>query len=563
MARQQKLLASLDTEPADAKPTLSQEAQAAQLSAEQVAIDAAFAQLAEGRLDAALGLLTPHADAAQDPRTLTTLSRILSMQGQFDEALALLLRAEQLAPSDPKVVHFIAELLKVRGRYAEEVHYRRRAAFTTASGPGEAYVHLATALVKATAPGQKPPLSELRLALTHIRGAPDLSPELRAEAARTLFAVSPLTRDAVQLYVEADPPAADKHDVVANWHTLSQWCAQSHAPLHPASAFGMAGRRPSLAQLTDTILLPAFQWLPLLQDGRAALSGLAASRTRTHSEDPTSPLLMASPRKAIFRLPRDLPTLSEPVIVLGGNGNYYHDLVEYLGALAIPETLGLGSELRLLVNGNVTPHQTELLALLGIGPERQLLWDPTQPVRLAQHWLPTRLAAGGRWFDPLLPHWYRQRFAHCLSDAAPTRRLYLSRAGASRRHVLNENEVLRTLRPFGFECVHPEALSVREQVLLFSQAAHVVAPSGAALTNMLFMPPGGRVLIIQNRHLLGGSGDLYFDALAQACGHHARIEACRPGHLASGQRSIDADIVVDCQQLAAACAELTSSDARR
>jgi tetratricopeptide (TPR) repeat protein len=546
MARQRKLLATLDPpRPAKLHPPMTELQRADRLAAENTAVEAAFVHLAAGRLDEAQQLLLPLAAGAQDARVLTTLGRIRSVQGDFDAAEAHFLEAERLAPADPKVLHFMADLLKLRGRHKEEVLYRRRAAFTRSDAPAESFARLITALVKAMPDRGKVPLSEVRLALERVKAAADLTPETRIEAARALFGIKPLIDDALALYAQADPPATTEREVVAYWKTLSQWCRQNGRPMHNLLEQGRPGLRPTLAELNDAIVFPGFQWMPLLDDGRVALSRFAASRIRLRSEDPRSPLLMVNGTRALARLPVDLPRIEGPVLLLGGGNGYYHDLVEYMGALAVPETLGMGEGLRLLVNADLAPHQVEWLELLGIPEERLLRWDPAQPVRVGSLWLPSRLAAGGRWFDPLLPRWYRQRFAPAMSSRAPTRKLYLSRRGAGRRRVDNEAEVLAALGPLGFECVHPETLSLREQVRLFSEASHIVGPTGAAFTNMLFAPPGAQVVVLQNRHLVDGGGDRYFDALAHACGHLGGVLPCSPSRLLPGERAIDADVHVD------------------
>jgi capsular polysaccharide biosynthesis protein len=69
-------------------------------------------------------------------------------------------------------------------------------------------------------------------------------------------------------------------------------------------------------------------------------------------------------------------------------------------------------------------------------------------------------------------------------------RIYISRAKAEKRRVVNEEEVLSILTPRGFVKVQLEDLSVREQIRLFSQAQAVVAPHGAGLVNTLFCNPG-------------------------------------------------------------------------
>lgn len=548
MARQQRLLASLDS-PSQRARRLSPEQVQAQRATDAEAVEAAFERLADGRLDDAAALLQPLSEDAQDPRVLTTLARIRMLQGQFDAAHEALARAERLDPSDPKVAHFTAELLRAQGRFVEEVQFRRRIVFATPEPMAAACLNLLTALVKASAGHRRPALSEARLVLDKLRAAPDASRDHRLQAARTVFGLPGFEKDALGQYAADDPARADERDVVTRWTTLREWCHEREIRLHRIAEFGETGKRPLMAQLREALLLPGFQWLPLVDDERVAFQGLTASRLLTRHEDPLSPLLMAGTNKAVFRLPASVPRIEGPVIVLGGNGSYYHDLVEYVGALAVPETLGLGAEARLLVPSPLPKHLKELFALLDIDEQRLLPWDPSQPVGVDQLWLPSRLAAGGRWFDPLLPHWYRRRLAAHMDRTGPRRRLYLSRAGTSSRRVQNEDALLAALEPLGFEPVRPETLSVRDQVSLFSQACCIVGASGAALTNVLFAPPGAEVIVLQNQHLLEGGGDLKFDALAAACGHTATTIGCVPVRVGPGERAIDADLTVDCDAL--------------
>lgn len=555
-ARQQRLFDALTAQPEQVARQRSAiqdpEARMRRLREESAAIDAAFTALAEGDTNAALELLKPYADGAQDARTLTTLARIRSMQGAFDEALGLLKKAEVIDPADPKVLYFTAEYLKILGRHAEEVQYRRREAFTLTDAPPEAFIRLITAIVKAAPSGRQPPLSEIRLALRRIRDSADLDARLSVETACAIFAVPKLADEARALYLQAEPLAPDEHEIVADWYTLPKWCRSFSAPLHRLTDFGEPGRRPSLVELRDVTVLPSFQWLPLADGGKAALSGVAPNRVRLRNEDPRSPLMLVSEHKAVFRLPKQIDRIDEPLIVLGGSGSYYHDIVEYFGALAVPETLGVGSDRKLLVAAEETPHRSSLFQMLGIAPERLLSPDSAKAVQLTDAWFPTRLVAGGRWIDRLLPQWYRQRLAPFMSPDAPHRKLYLSRGQIGRRRIVNEDEVLEALAPLGFTSVRPETLSMQEQVKLFSQASHIVGSAGAAFTNMLFAPPGARVVLLQNPHAMGAGADLYFDALAEACGHRAHIQPCVAARVRSGERVIDADLKVDCERLVAA-----------
>jgi capsular polysaccharide biosynthesis protein len=120
--------------------------------------------------------------------------------------------------------------------------------------------------------------------------------------------------------------------------------------------------------------------------------------------------------------------------------------------------------------------------------------------------------------------------------------------------VTNEDEITAWLVQHGFEVIYPEELSVAQQIALYSRATHVIAPGGAALTNMIFMPPGGWVLMLNNRHLPARAQHLYFTPMAKACGHHFRIVSGTPSRFAT-TRVVDADLIVPLQDVQRALAQ--------
>jgi capsular polysaccharide biosynthesis protein len=77
-----------------------------------------------------------------------------------------------------------------------------------------------------------------------------------------------------------------------------------------------------------------------------------------------------------------------------------------------------------------------------------------------------------------------------LSRPKQGTRLYISRAGASYRKVVNESQVIDLLLGKGFTVVYPEQLSFEEQVRSFAAAEIVVGLTGAAFNNMMFMHSG-------------------------------------------------------------------------
>lgn len=89
----------------------------------------------------------------------------------------------------------------------------------------------------------------------------------------------------------------------------------------------------------------------------------------------------------------------------------------------------------------------------------------------------------------------RQRLVPTLG-VGNRRKLYISRADARTRNIVNQAEVEAMLSRCGFEAVTLGHVSAAMQIELFQTASHVVGVHGAGLTNVLFAPPGAKVLEI-------------------------------------------------------------------
>jgi hypothetical protein len=89
---------------------------------------------------------------------------------------------------------------------------------------------------------------------------------------------------------------------------------------------------------------------------------------------------------------------------------------------------------------------------------------------------------------PRLNDLIRQRVwqGYQVSRPQSPSRIYISRAKAGKRRLVNETEVAALLQRRQFEVVYAEELSYRDQVALFFNAQVVVGVHGAGLTNVLF-----------------------------------------------------------------------------
>lgn len=78
----------------------------------------------------------------------------------------------------------------------------------------------------------------------------------------------------------------------------------------------------------------------------------------------------------------------------------------------------------------------------------------------------------------------------------PSRLVYISRKGASRRNLINEDSVIELMVSLGFDVVDCSILTVKDQQELFSSAKFIVTPHGAALINLVWMSKDTFVLDI-------------------------------------------------------------------
>lgn len=171
--------------------------------------------------------------------------------------------------------------------------------------------------------------------------------------------------------------------------------------------------------------------------------------------------------------------------------NYFHWLLEGLTRLEGYEhyCIQTGTQPFLLIESNPPTWKVQALQCMGYPSEAWTTWDGghAQVDRLI---VPSfRREAGIT--SPAACRWIRTRIASHpdneeQTDEAPPKRIYISRAQAKSRRIVNEEEVMASLAAYGFERYVLEELSFRDQVRLFQQAEAVVAPHGAGLANILF-----------------------------------------------------------------------------
>jgi len=231
------------------------------------------------------------------------------------------------------------------------------------------------------------------------------------------------------------------------------------------------------------------------------------------------------------------------VLASRGDANYYHFLFDVLARVGVLEQAsGVDAPDRWYAPA-ATSFQRELLALMGIGPDRLVDAARHPHVRAATLVVPTQPDMTEK-NPPWVVQYLRERLLPQVPVGAPTRRIYVTRgASANNRAVLDEPGLMANLADRGFEMVDPGSLPVTEQIRAFAEASLIVAPHGAALANLTFASPGAAVVE------LFPAGCLLPDFWRLACGvpglRYRYLSAPGGPRRPSRQKAIVRDIEVD------------------
>lgn len=516
------------------------------LEEERAVRAAAEASVASLDLPAALAALLPWEHRAAEPETLALLGHVLKTLGEPERARAVLTAALRTHRDHPVVLETLAQLHEFLRDAKAEFQCRKQRMMQPDCGVGHVLDAMrALSLIKG--PDGAPPAAELRLVRAMFQQREAFArPGDCIRFAEMLYRVESARDEANRMLARYFPAPAGMHDVTFRRATVDQVPAE-------CGELRSSGSGPNAAQLLvlrDAWVMAGLHWSPCLPDAGLVFDAFMTMQPALARDRPSSPLLARGGHHMRLRLEHAVPeVIKGPCVLLGGDGssNYYHFLHEHLSRLEVLHALGVDpAGMRYVIGGGLLPFHHEFLALSGIGPDQIVTLPQQGALAFEQLLAPLPLGRGGAFTSPLIARWARERVvpAAGASAAGAPRKLFLSRARTGRRRIINEAQVYEVFAAHGYELVYPEELGVREQVALFAQAIHIAGSGGAALTNMLFMPPGGHVLMLNNRYIPAHARSLYFGPLSAACGHAFTILSGEPVAFPT-DRAIDADVHID------------------
>jgi capsular polysaccharide biosynthesis protein len=188
--------------------------------------------------------------------------------------------------------------------------------------------------------------------------------------------------------------------------------------------------------------------------------------------------------------------IADPVAVIYGPGHetYGHWLVDFLPRLWVLAASGHDlSALHFIVPPDITPVGRDMLALAGIDPAQLITYRYWREVLQADTLLmPTGLRTHNR-MSPLFAEATRFWLARLPASPprAPVAKLFVSRAGAGGARILvNRDRIEAMAQDAGFTLVHPETLTLRDQVSLLSGAEIICGEYGSALHGAVYAGAG-------------------------------------------------------------------------
>ena len=208
--------------------------------------------------------------------------------------------------------------------------------------------------------------------------------------------------------------------------------------------------------------------------------------------------------------------------------NYGHWLIDSFSRLAMEQDLSTGST-KILLRANVSDAMKRVfidsLRLLGI-EEDSIVWSSSYPtlIKEAIYLSPITRA-------PLVKSTRALEFLEGLVDRAKTLggkshakngKVFLRRSGYGRRELIGEGDLVERLEEYGYVAIHPEKMSLFDQIVTFFDSTHVVGVMGASFSNLVFSTEGVQAFLLAPESMWD---DYFYDIICHKKGSYFSYHA--------------------------------------
>jgi hypothetical protein len=217
---------------------------------------------------------------------------------------------------------------------------------------------------------------------------------------------------------------------------------------------------------------------------------------------PTNLLFIENGSLSLLHYNFDKVIKIEKGVLFGSSSSWFHFIVEILPRFLRFESRDM-SQYTLIVRKGLPESILEILKLfnfkliMSIGDGERV--EVVELITLTDLRFSHELALNERSSDLLLVRDFLLNI-----PKVGTQKIHIARPGNLFRKLLNQKDLESTLSEMGFKTIYPENLTASDQIDVFSRAEVVVAESGAAMTNVMFMHP--QSLVIEIHPMDGGSG---------------------------------------------------------
>ena len=202
----------------------------------------------------------------------------------------------------------------------------------------------------------------------------------------------------------------------------------------------------------------------------------------------------------LFPIPAAIPIQGKvATIALEGKSNYYHWMTEILPRLALLQQSHIEYDF-LYVPKIQYQFQKDTLKLLGVDYEKIIEGVSNTHIQPTTVIFPSQVARScitPAWVVEFLQKWFLQGY----QVKNGKKRIFISRGNAAIRRILNEDAIFEIIKPFGFEKVLMEKMSVIEQAQLAHEAEFIIGTHGAGMTNIVFARPNTTIIELFQEHL--------------------------------------------------------------
>lgn len=169
-------------------------------------------------------------------------------------------------------------------------------------------------------------------------------------------------------------------------------------------------------------------------------------------------------------------------------GHWLLEAASSLWALPYVKALAQGAPVKLLLSP--VTHVPEYMKRMGaaLGVTEHDFYFPPKCMRLKKIFIPTKAYMHMAYVSPFAQRVWAA-IAEYYKDKAtvvPQDKLYISRSRIKTRRMENEEECEALFVRHGFTVVHPQQLTLADQISLFANATHIAGPTGSAVHNVVF-----------------------------------------------------------------------------